>query len=195
MQNFQISFGKKIPITNCQVKDKKNGKFVPATIYEADCKDFSDIQEVDNLDGIWSFKSSIVSYMKIKYSRQLISTTDKNDKFYLLQTQDGTTLGLCQTNKEGSSTKVEFLENRRDKKYKYVGQSLLAAIGLETLKEGKKSIVITVPTEEAIPFYVDKCGFKESNNSTPLKLSKKRIKKLIRKTENKTNTNLINLRA
>ena len=34
-----ISFGKKIPLTTCQIQDKKTGKFVPATLFEYDCKD------------------------------------------------------------------------------------------------------------------------------------------------------------
>ena len=34
---MKISFGKKIPITQCKIKDIEQNKFVPATFYEVDC--------------------------------------------------------------------------------------------------------------------------------------------------------------
>ena len=46
MINNNISFGKKIPLTTCQIQDKKTGNFVPATLFEYDCKDEDDILEI-----------------------------------------------------------------------------------------------------------------------------------------------------
>ena len=64
---MSVSFGCKIPITKCQIKDIKHNQFVPATYYEIDCKDTSDIKEVDSLLGEWDFKNAIVYSMKSKF--------------------------------------------------------------------------------------------------------------------------------
>ena len=43
---MNISFGKKIPIAQCQIQNLATKKFEPATIYELDCHDESDLLEV-----------------------------------------------------------------------------------------------------------------------------------------------------
>ena len=45
-----INFGKKIPIKECKIIDKKQNKATSATIYEHDCTDLFDAYEIKNAD-------------------------------------------------------------------------------------------------------------------------------------------------
>ena len=63
---MQISFGKKIPIAQCQIYDNQQQKFVKAVISEFDCKDKSDITEIKSLGPNWQYKETISSNMGIK---------------------------------------------------------------------------------------------------------------------------------
>ena len=84
MINNSISFGKKIPITSCQVQDKTTGNFLPATLYEYDCKDEQDILEVVFTGKQWYFSNSIIKNMEKKLKLNEIFTENpllKRSKF------------------------------------------------------------------------------------------------------------------
>lgn len=205
------AFGKKVPLAEIKLKDKEKNKFVPARIYELDCTDTSDIDEVMKADGKWAFKASIIRNMNAKYSVRRISNGNygptsilgertsgeynvANNRFYVTQLKDGSTVGMTQVHNRNSSLCIDFIESREDKRYKYVGQTLLAALGMDLLKHDGKRILITAPTDSAVPFYVDKCGFQESINSQ-LKMNKKNIKKFIRRTQKHINSPILDIRA
>ena len=64
---MNISFGRKIPIIKCQIQDTDTGKFEPATVYQIDCKDESDVLEIRNLPDTWQYKLGIAKNMDRKH--------------------------------------------------------------------------------------------------------------------------------
>ena len=66
-----VSFGKKIPISNCKVVDKKENKLINATLYEYDCKDLGDYYDVKDLKGRWNFKDMIAEEIYIKFFKSM----------------------------------------------------------------------------------------------------------------------------
>jgi len=49
---MNISFGKKIPLSQCQIQNKETGNFEKATVYELDCKDKNDILAKYTIEGV-----------------------------------------------------------------------------------------------------------------------------------------------
>ena len=189
-----VNFGKKIPLTQCQIKDCKEDKYVPATFYELDCKDKEDILEVANLKGSWYFQNTIVRNMQVKHACQKISSRDTGSSFFILQKDNGPILGICQTKQSGNNLSVQFIESERAKTHKFVGQTMLASLGLKVIKENKNELKIDIPTTNAKPFYIDKCGFKECQNGS-LKMSTKHLQRFIRKTQKRTKSPLLDIRG
>ena len=68
---MHISFCRRIPLTQCQIKDTETNKFIPATFCEVDCKDKEDILDIANLTGKWNFKSTIAKNMQIKQIKKV----------------------------------------------------------------------------------------------------------------------------
>ncbi len=190
---MKISFGKKIPITQCKIKDIEQNKFVPATFYEVDCKDKEDILEIAHLNGIWNFKNTIVRNMKIKHDTLGLIPANELPYFYILEIGKGLILGISQVKKEGRNISVQFIESKNDNKHKYVGQVMLASLGLNVINEKKYRLIISGPTENARAFYIDKCGFKTQYNGN-LKMNSKHIHRFIRQTQKKTQAPLIDIR-
>ena len=168
---MNISFGKKIPIMQCQVQNIKTGNFVPSTVYEYDCNDPSDANKIDEIDGYWIFKPQIFYQAKDKHSQP---NKYANTRIFSLETQKGETLGLMVTDKDKKNNDVDVLENKFMSGHKYVGTSLLAAAALETIKQGYDKLTIKQPIPEVRPFYIDKCGFRETNGR-PLELTKEEL--------------------
>ncbi len=189
-----ISFGKKVPLTQCQIKNIEKNKFVSATFCEVDCKDKEDIREIANLTGKWNFKSTIIRNMQIKHDTQDVLSAEELPSFYILQDDNGLIIGLSQVKKDGKNLSVQFIESIRDNKYKYVGQIMLAALGLDTIQHNGDKLIISSPTENATPFYIDKCGFKKRYDGN-LKMNAKHIQRFIRQTQKKTQAPLIDIRV
>ena len=194
MNNLSISFGQKIPTAQCSVLDKKKDRFIPAILYELDCSDSSDIDEISNIKAPMPFKNSIAANMRLKYAYQKISSRKGNLDFYIFQTDEEKTLGICQVKKVDNNIEIDYISTLQDKRYKYAGQSMLAAIGMRLLKKNGSKLIIGVSTEDALPFYTEKCGFKQTQNEA-LKMNKKHIQKFIRRTQKKTNSPIIDLRG
>jgi len=97
MSISSISFGAKIPVAKCQVLDKRENKFINATVYEYDCKDLEDIFEVGDLDESWEFQDLYTSSMHKKYIYQRDGRGDTGLSFYCLKNSDDEMLGVCQT--------------------------------------------------------------------------------------------------
>lgn len=207
MINNNISFGKKIPITTCQIQDKKTGKYIPATFYEYDCKDEEDILELVFTGSKWYFVDSIVKNMSEKLKiNEMFKTDEKSDlrnhpiiknnlnkRFFSLQLNDGKILGICQARNKNSSLDIDYIESQNCN-HKYIGLNMLASLGIKSLQENKGNVIIGLSTTEARSFYTDKCGF-ETDNKGNLVLNKPHIKKLIRQTQKETHSKIINLNA
>lgn len=186
---MKISFGRKIPITRCYIQDKNTGMNSNAGIFELDCKDKEDINTVKDAEGFWIYKPTILYYMREKYFAQNgISYGSPNKKFYVLEDTNKKVLGVCQFYDREDDVYIDFLESNRDSGYKYAGQSILAAIGLYTLHNNKKRMVIKVATNEALPFYKKVCKFQEQEDKS-LEMDKIRIQSFINKMKKKFKSN------
>lgn len=190
MNNISISFGKKIPITKCSIKDNQQNKFVRATVYEIDCQDKSDIDEIRALDDRWDFKDTIICGMERKSTQGDRSSST----FYKLESEDGETLGLCYARNEDESLSVHYIESKRSNKFKYVGQSLLASLGLNAFHDRKNKLIIKNAMSSAYDFYKEICGFKEAD-FCDLEMDRRGIIEFVRQTEKRTEGKIINFGA
>lgn len=196
MKISPINFGKKIPITQCKIRDNNSGRFVGATFYEVDCMDMEDIDEIYNLKGKWGFRRTIAQKMEDVHDLLEIDKNRRNDYgFYVLQKDGGDIVGLTEVKKFFPDLRIEYIESENEGKYKYVGQTMMASLGEVAKHERLKRIYIPVPTEDAVPFYKDKCGFREQKNSNALIMNINKTKKLKELTETKTHAPIIDVRA
>lgn len=203
MINSAITFGKKIPMAKCAVFEHSTGKKHSVLISELDCKDFSDIELISQNESQFDFKGVITQLMKNKHFKLNPNLKEYdvskiyeplNDHFFISELEDGTALGICETfiNPYRKDTCVDFIETEKSKKYKYAGQTLLAALGLNTLKNSRENLVINVPLESAKPFYVDVCGFSEVSEKK-LEMKEADIKNFIKTVESRTKSPIIDL--
>lgn len=189
----QISFGRKIPLYNCQIQDIKTGEYTPATCYEYDCKDEDDYIEVRNLHLI--FKKDIALNMEIKHNEETYLNTKSNDSFFALQ-KGQEVLGLAQISTKNGFDNVEYITTKPNDKYKYIGQTLLACIGKEVLNKNNYQMTVNTPIESADPFY-KRIGFKKYGEY-PLdvyKMNTDEIKTFIDETEHTTKAPIMDVKA
>ncbi len=191
MINNSISFGHKIPIVSCQVQKKRTGDFVKATVYEYDCQSKSDIDEVSSIEGLNFYKYFIERHMINKYEYGKFGH-DNDKRFFVIQENGGEIIGLSQTNDVGENLNISYIETLRNKKYRFAGQWLIAAIASEVLASGGNRLFVKCPVDTALDFYYHDCKFK-SNEDNELYMNKKQIKKFIKRTEQRTNSSVHNL--
>ena len=184
MQVSPVSFGKKIPIMQCQIKDTKQNKFVTAKLSKYDCNDYKDIIEVSKSCSKWYFINNIVNNMNIKYERQKNNQQDKIPlDFYILENEEGKTVGICETGNSKESTNIEYIVSKHDNNYKFIGQAIIAMIGKTVLDRNACRLYVANPAPSASGFYINKCGFTrldERSILSPLFLEKDGIEKLIK---------------
>lgn len=189
-----ISFGRKIPITECKVRNLETKKFVPATFYEVDCQDYKEIEDIRDSKGTWSFLASILYNMDSKHIWLQKNTGENPYKFYILENKNGEILGISQTENRDNNVAVKFLDSGRNKEYKYVGQTMLASMGQHVLNQNGEKLEILHPTIDAYEFYTKNCKFKEDENSN-LVMNPQQIKKFIRRTQYRTHSRIIDMKA
>lgn len=156
---LQISFGKKIPIATCQVQNNETENFEKATIYEYDCKDKSDLDELselaeeDNFDFghcIWAH-----AYEKAHPTKQKHRTIS----IYAMENENNETICLCHANKDNEKIILNHIESSKNKKYSYAGQNMIAMLAKQVIQANKKELYVSNILEEAREFYICKCGF------------------------------------
>lgn len=192
-----ISFGAKIPIALCQIKNAKTNEPTSATIYEYDCKDPQDVWEIERINSKlnWYFANNIGIRADLKYQG---CKSYQNNGIYSIEDINGKTICLCCTEEYAANTKVKFIETKTGGKYKYAGQAMLAAIAKRMLTNQKqRKMIISNAQEGAFGFY-EKCGFHEDNSEAEYKIinyqmPRKEMPFFIRKTEEKTQGGIINL--
>lgn len=195
-----VSFGKKIPVAQGQIKNYKHDYYIPATLYELDCTDKEDIDEISSLSGKWLFRKIISNNMNDKFNGQedIFDTSEK--KFYILQLDKGETVGIMQVHEIENSVYVDYIESKETKnnKYKYIGQLLLSTLGADALKRKMKTMVIATPIPSSISFYTEKCGFNRVDNILGLdllKMDRNEIKKFVSTVEEKTKSPIVDIRV
>ena len=183
---MQISFGQKIPIAKTQIKSLEENNFISATVFELDCRDKSDLDEVNFNNDDWHYDTDIRENMRDKNSIFNRRNIEIPNYFYILQTQENETLAIAQIdiNKRNTAS-LEWLDTKTNKPYKFVGQTFLATLTKEIFKKGGHNIVIPYAIREAMPFYINKCGF-ENLGKNRLYMNESQMKKFINATEEKT---------
>ena len=194
MLHSKFTFGKKIPLIKGHIKDINSNNYTPVTLYEYDCKDKEDISDINKDNGHFGFKRAITTNMKRKFEFAKQPNSFQKFHFYVLEKDsDDELVGLCQTSYEKRDMKVMYIEKKGNSPYKYVGQTMLASIGMELINNKKgKQLSIVMPFDDVKSFYIDKCGFYDCKNGY-LRLKTKEIPMLINKTEEKVKHKLINI--
>ena len=191
MNISQISFSAKIPIRTCQIYDKHDKKYVPATIYEHDGKDFEDVGYFQNLPGRWKYKHDVADDIEMKFFNHAAFS---DIRFFSIET-DEKPIGILEYVKYNDKNDVQFVETRNRNRYKYTGTTLLALAAQNAIKDNLPSLTISDPVEKAMPFYINKCGFEESTEPAELITDEKGMKKIIEIAERKTKGKLLNIEA
>ena len=191
---MQISFGRKIPITQCQIYDNEHKKFTKATCYAFDCKDKSDIDEIQEMGDDWRYLNETIYDMK----RGLLHRDNANMTsvvVYTLEKPDGEKLGLCSTEDRGRRIDVKYIETKQDNKHKFAGQTLLASIGTQILNNSHFLLLIRNAVGSASEFYKTTCGFREEKDSADFSMNREGIRQFIKQTETRTHSPIIELEA
>ena len=191
---MNISFGKKIPIMQTQILNIQTKDFEPATVYELDCKDERDILETLKPQHSWTYARDINQRMCDKYIQQ--QKGEKNSSsFYILQSQNGETLGMAQTEEQiKNAYNLSLFDTKKDKNYKYVGQTLLASISKDIMSKDGIRLSVLEPHPTAIKFYDKICGFQNFGDIF-MSADKEQMNKFIKQTEQRTNSPLIDLKG
>ena len=176
MYSPYISFGQKIPIGSCKIKDLRENKLVEANLFQLDCKDESDLSELESLDNNWIFKEDILS--KMKNTRRTMGFKRSSASFYTLENKEGKIIGISQIKDENPDFVLDYLESEHEGKYRFVGQNMLALLSKIALEKDFKRILVPVPIKEARDFYLKKCGFRSVINDCSVSLSRHGMKKL-----------------
>lgn len=186
-----VSFGKAIPVANCNIINKSTNQAEKATVYEYDCLDeHEDVDEILALPDIFYYKNIIADKMQYKHEKAVNWHMTPNSHFYSLKNEQGRTLSVLYTydslNSNGAETVVvDRLQSDTTSPYKYAGQAILAALCRIREKDAPESIVIKTAANKAVPFYTDKCGFYMVYNHE-LELPQSDYAGFIQQTEQKT---------
>ena len=159
MQVSSISFGRKIPRYNCQIQNKQTGAYVPATVYEYDCKDESDADDIRRLDRKWTFREHIADKMDVKHVVETYLRQKKNDSFYSIQVGNEI-VGLTHISTYNGISNINYITTKPRNEYKYAGQTMVACISKDILKKNGYQMTVTTAIDDAYPFY-SKIGFQE----------------------------------
>ncbi len=193
-----ISFGKKIPIMQCNVRDVWQNKSAQVTISEYDCKDYDDVKEVLKHCAYWTYGQNIASDMESKRERYWESGEKYPTHFYVMQDKHNEIIGLCETIDIGNDTNVEFIESNSRLGYKYIGQTMLAVVGKRLLERGGENLCVAHPYIGAICFYTDKCGFNgvyDDKNFFSLFMKNHQVKDFIERVQRKTNSQILDIKG
>jgi len=172
-----VSFGKKHYISTCQIKDKEQNKFVPASLVQYDCEDTSDVDEMLSGALKWQFRNAVACQMFHVNSTKDFKTPSYS--FFAIENQNKEIVSVAQVKDFGQDLVLDVLESDPDKKYKYCGLNMMNFLRNYALQNNFKRIYIPIPVESAKDFYVRKCGFREVKNSTALELTKHNFRKPI----------------
>ena len=192
MNNISISSGQKNPKMQFQIQRKDTKEFVPAIFSEVDCNDDNDYDEVKTLDRRWTFKDLVAQRIAAKGVTQRFFNETSNISVYEMHDLNGQLIGIAQTQTKDGICSIEYIESKPQNEYKYVGQSMVAAIGREALDKKCYKLTVDAPIDEAKPFYINTCGFKKYRDFS-LEMNSAEIYRLLAKTGLDMQLALINL--
>lgn len=197
---LQISFGRKIPIATCQVQNNETENFEKATIYEYDCQDKSDLDELNELaeNGYFDFGHCIWAHAYQK--AQPTKSEHRNINIYAMEDESGETICLCNASKDNRRIILKHIESSKNKKYSYAGQNMIAMLAKKVIQTNKKELYVSNILEEAREFYIYKCGFEtvaEKNiyGGRDVTMFKQDIPNYLELVQSKTKTPIIDIRG
>ena len=170
---MNISFGKNILLSQHRIYDKQQQKFVNANLYEIDGNDESDIDYIARQAGSWgALRTYMTMDMATKHSTLSsggeLTDFDKytlpNNKFYSLENDEGKSIGLLETTGYANFRDVHYFQADPDKKYKYVGQVMLAEAAKDIADKEDAELTVNDPSNQGREFYM-KCGFKQRDEN------------------------------
>lgn len=190
-----VSFKAKIPIALCTIQNRASKSAEHAIMYEYTCSDESDINEIKRIteEKEWEFGYSYLVDSECKYSNSIIPYNNRH--FYTLENEKKETIGMCET-REKNEIEVLYLEAQKAKKYRYVGQSILATLAKKVFNVHARGMLINDAVDTAMDFYQDACGFDEIyeiGGITDIWVDRKTLYKLIKQVENNTERKIIDL--
>lgn len=202
---MNISFGKRIPLSQHKVYDKREQKFTNATLYEIDGKDEDDIYYIALQKGNWGdlrrcITTDMASKRKKLSSGCELSTYDEitlpNNKFYSLENEKGDSIGLLEMTGAYNIRDVRYFQANPDRNYRYAGQIMLAEVAKEIADETNAELTVSDPSDEGRKFYINVCGFQpKSKDSHKLYMNQDGIKNFIENVERRTEASNIDLMA
>ncbi len=191
MKINNISFGTKIPLQKCKIRDNKNNEFIDATFYEILLDNACEIEEVRKLKI--PFASDIAQNMDSQLKHKASDACARRH-YYALGVDNGDIAGICQCEKINDKIYVTYLASEQNGEYKYVGQNILASLGKDLLNANGEAVKIIPPIiQTAVEFY-EKCAFRECS-PYGMVMQSEDIPSFIQMTEKKTGAPIINLKA
>ena len=202
MQVSSVSFGKKIPIAQTQIYDRKSAKFVPTIVYEYDCKDKSDFQAIDSLKGHWAYKD-VISYSMQRKHRAPNNIENYNKSFYILEKPTGEIVGVSEIHNKGNKKEIKFIETQQTNKYKYAGQGIIATIAKTIINGDEDKLIVKNPVAQSHDFYTKGCGFvperrsyssfddgSEANGMCDLEMNRSELRRFVKQVEAKVQSSI-----
>ena len=194
MSISNISFGQKIPLMKCNIKDRKKNTNIPVIISEYDCRHRSDFKDVLCMRDDFYYFMDIACNMQDKYIDQKENTGKNNSHFYIMNSEDGKNIGICQTKDVNGDVEIEYIESVQNGEYKYAGQSMIASVCKKMLESKANKVIILAPVIDCLDFYIKKCGFKPSDeNFYRLEADRNNAQRLIDSTQEKTGSPILNI--
>ena len=195
---MNISFKAKIPISECQIYDREKKQFTNATLWEYDCKDYSDIKHFKMNFRRWTYMEGFISGMRNKYRdfcQGLLNKESEQDRFYSLELPNNYIVGFCETTDNNEKINIHYLETQRDRRYKYAGQSILASLAKKMINSFNDPIMtIDHPANSARNFYINKCGFQPYGEKA-LHMYKYNMSDFVKTFEERTQSPIIDYRC
>lgn len=163
LQGQKISFTRKIPIAQCNIIDKKTNQNTIATVFEYDCKDKKDIDELEKIaeSGRFEYGHCVYFNAEEKYSSQIYYS----DEFgiYTVENPNGEVIGICSTRENEDGTNINFIETEHGK-YRYIGRSIIETLGKRTIENNRKWLFLRNVQENAKDLY-KRWGFHPHENT------------------------------
>jgi len=159
-----IQFQKKL-MARCAVKNDKRKKFCNIYALEPEKrKDRHYFRTLSMSNDDWKDARFLDAL-----DRQASEYKLNQKTFYVLEDLDKNCLGVCSIDKtDKDKDTLSYFEvvpknayRNKDRKIKYVGETMLAFLTKMAKKSGKKYLEVPYVMSDAIDFYIEKCNFEK----------------------------------
>lgn len=195
-----ISFGAKIPIAKCKIQNKETGQFENATVFEYTCTDKADVDKIKRIIAKQDWQFGFDIFNDARWKNYAIEKDLKdcvnNTHFYSLENNRRKTIGLCET-QENDSVVVDLFETKTKRKYRFVGQTMLATLANKVINSpASPFLVIQNALPKSLDFYKKACGFTQEikeGDDIYFVIDKPQLQQFVKQTEQRTGGEIISL--